>query len=95
MVPVSWRQLGYHNWMNHLLSSGNTTPELAGPLMCQRNGRWNIDAGVKNDEGTNFGMYQLRYVFCLVSMQSQTVVATAIVSHFAFADWEITCRAKC
>ena len=51
---------GYHKWMNRLLSSGNTAPELAGPLMCHRNGRWNIDAGVRNDKGTDHGMYQLR-----------------------------------
>lgn len=42
---------GYHKWMNRQLSSGNTAPELAGALMCHRNGRWNIDGDVRNAMG--------------------------------------------
>ncbi|KAL0017962.1 hypothetical protein WJX79_001827, partial [Trebouxia sp. C0005] len=73
-VPVSKNQIrwiavhgsskleGYHRWMNAQLSSGNTSPALAGALMCHRNGRWNIDCEIKNNKGTDYGMYDLSLV---------------------------------
>jgi hypothetical protein len=51
---------GYHKWMNRQLSSGNTSPDLAGALMCHRNGQRNIDGDVRNAKGIDYGMYELR-----------------------------------
>ncbi|DBA68873.1 TPA: hypothetical protein ACH3X2_013352 [Trebouxia sp. C0005] len=73
-VPVSKNQIrwiavhgsskleGYHRWMNAQLSSGNTSPALAGALMRHRNGRWNIDCEIKNNKGTDYGIYDLSLV---------------------------------
>ena len=51
---------GYHKYINHSFSSGNTAPDLAAPLMCRQNERCNIVAGARNDKGAEYGMYQLR-----------------------------------
>ena len=46
---------GFHKHFNRLLSSGNTSPELAGPLMCHFVGDWNIDRAFYNIGDPDYG----------------------------------------
>ncbi|KAK9819638.1 hypothetical protein WJX72_000612 [[Myrmecia] bisecta] len=48
---------GYHRHLNALLSVANTSPALAEALIDCFNGRWNIDSGIRNKGGVDYGMY--------------------------------------